>query len=231
MSDREPGVFYILHLKEVKDTDPSSWHLQLCIEYFRDYGEILEATFCHDIHKDYEYEEMICEHTTWLESNIAPQKTIQLQWDNSADISQIRGYHVFRNDTRITDTLLTEPVYLDENLPNGNYEYYVRTYYKEGCVSDMSNKVAETIGVGVREIEEKDIALFPNPTTGELRVTSYKLRINDIDVFDVFGRKIFSSQSPLSTEHTLDISHFNAGIYFVRVTTEKGVVTKKVVKY
>jgi hypothetical protein len=230
MSDREQGVFYILRLIEVESTDSWGWHLGLCIEYYRDYGEILEATFCYDLNKNYEYEEVICEHTTSLHSEIVNTNSIQLQWVNAAD--NIRGYHVFRNDTRITTQMLTEPSYLDENLPVGNYEYYVVAYYANGCVADSSNHVRETVTLGFKDFKDiEDIVLHPNPTGGEFKVQSLKFKVQSIEVFDVYGRNVFPHTANRIPHTVIDISHLQAGLYFVRITTEQGVVMRKVVKW
>jgi len=72
------------------------------------------------------------------------------------------------------------------------------------------------------------ISIYPNPTAGKSRISNLKLRIKDIQIFNVTGNKI-----PLSVEKAgdeIDISHLPAGTYFVQVTTEKGIVTKKIVK-
>jgi hypothetical protein len=231
MSDREPGVFYILRFAIHQHSQPApGQHLHVYVDYYRDYGETLEATFFHDLTMNYEYEEVMCNHITSLEAN-TNLNSVQLQWSNSAD--NIRGYHVYRNNTRITSTLLTEATYFDENLPDGNYEYYVRTYYTIGCVSDSSNHVTERIELGVKGVKELEgVSLFPNPTTGELRVTSYELRIMDVEVFDVYGRKLSSHHLITSSSHHLiNISHLQAGIYFVKIQTEKGDITKKIIKY
>ena len=53
MSDREPGVFYIVKSYQVEDFNPAGHHTKVCIEYYRDYGETLVDTYCHDITKDY----------------------------------------------------------------------------------------------------------------------------------------------------------------------------------
>ncbi|MCL2168373.1 MAG: T9SS type A sorting domain-containing protein, partial [Lentimicrobiaceae bacterium] len=78
-----------------------------------------------------------------------------------------------------------------------------------------------------------DITLIPNPTTGELQVTSYGLQVTNVEVFDVYGRKLHSSTCPLvhSSTTTIDISDLQSGIYFVKITTEEGIITKKVIKY
>jgi len=321
MSDREPGVFYIIRTCYVDDTNPLGWHRKVCIEYYRDYGEILEATFCHDITKNYEYEDVICAHDTYLDSHVY-LNSIQLQWSNSAESSDISGYHVYRNNSRITSVLLTDTLYLDENLLNGNYEYYVRSYYKIGCVSDSSNHVSEivnvkedcelvndlisekindnnillswsepesdlqiegyriyrnntiltnefvlaltyldenlpngtynyyvithytnscisdssnhvieTIELGINEFFD-EITVYPNPTTGTLQVTSDELQVTSVEIFDVYGRKLINFQfSILNSQLKIDISHLQAGIYFAKITTERGITISKIAKY
>ena len=122
MSDREPGVFYIIKNYMMEDLDDLfGWYLRPCVYYYRDYGEILEGVFCHDLVRDYEYVEIPCEHTTDLVLEVINPNTIHLQWSNAAD--NIRGYHVFRNDTRITKEMLTDTFYLDADLSGGEYEY------------------------------------------------------------------------------------------------------------
>ena len=320
MSDREPGVFYIIKAYEVEDASPWGGHGEFCIEYYRDYGETLEAIFCHDIHKNYEYEEVICDHFSYLESQIINQNAIQLQWSSFTESSLIRGYHVYRNNTRITSELLTDTVYLDENLSHGNYDYYVRTYYTFDCVSDSSNHVTETIGIeacepvsdlssemmndntilltwsepksnlfvegynlfrneqsinehliintsytdeelpvgnyeyyvvtyyssgcisdssnhveetielGIKEFYD-EITVYPNPTIGELTINNEQLTINNITVFDVYGRMLKSKIVNLKSKILIDISHLHAGIYFLKITTVSGITTQKIIKY
>jgi len=77
----------------------------------------------------------------------------------------------------------------------------------------------------------ENITLVPNPTTGELQVTSYELRITSVDVYDIYGKKQLSNHliTP-SSHHKIDISYLSAGIYFVKITTEQGEVVKKVIK-
>ena len=75
-----------------------------------------------------------------------------------------------------------------------------------------------------------DITLIPNPTSGELRIENGELRIEKVEVFDVYGR----IHSSLVTRHasliTINISHLPAGLYFVKIYTEAGMVVRKVVK-
>ena len=83
----------------------------------------------------------------------------------------------------------------------------------------------------IEDYNKSMINLYPNPTTGELRIESGELRINSVEIFDVFGRKQKTIlHSPFSILHSIDISHLSNGIYFLKIHTESGIVVKKVVK-
>jgi len=214
MSDREPGVFYIIKHYNVEDNNHGAWHTKICVEYYRDYGEILEATFCHDIHKNYEYEEVICENTTHLETNVE-QNSIQLQWTNTINNSCIRGYHIYRNNERITQQLLTDSAYLDENLLTGNYEYYVRTYYKEGCVSDSSNHIKESIEVGIKEMGVDKIVLYPNPTFNTVTIETNNF--SKVEIYSAVGQLLKTALTNI-----VSLSSYKSGVYFLKVFDIEG---------
>ena len=117
---------------------------------------------------------------------------------------------------------------------------YTLTMRNDAIVSNIFYPASVTVDLmvvedaGIEENGETNIRVYPNPTTGELRITNYELGIGSlsevgVEVFDVYGRK----QSHVSrvTRNEKNISELPAGIYFVKITTEKGVVTKKVIKY
>ena len=226
MSDREPGVFYLIKRIQIETTNPWGWHDQIRIKYYRDYGKTLEATFWHNLTKDYVYEEVVCNNTTHLGKTTVNENSVLLQWTTKIDTSLIRGYHVYRNNERITDQLLTKAEYLDENLPCKVCEYFVRTYFKEGCVSDASNKV-----YGFDDVSDNKIKIYPNPTTGELVIiNNEQLIINNVGVLDILGRKVLGYGVQGTGYMVIDVSELAAGVYFVRVVTEKGVFTERFVK-
>jgi len=68
------------------------------------------------------------------------------------------------------------------------------------------------------------------------------LRIESIEIFDVYGRKldiphgvwndVIPSVAQRNEEsRTINITHLHPGVYFIKISTEKGVAAKKVVKY
>jgi hypothetical protein len=185
------------------------------------------ATYCHDLHKNYGKN---CEEVNDLVLEKMNEHSILLTWSDPESSLPVKEYNIYRNDEFMAIT--TNNTYLDENLLVGEYEYYVVTHYEMDCISAVSNKVVENIEVGVNEIEERDIVLFPNPTTGELIIENGKLKIENVEILDIYGRKHLTVlQSYGLTVFKLDISHLKAGIYFIRMETKKGVITQKIIKY
>jgi len=80
-----------------------------------------------------------------------------------------------------------------------------------------------------------DFIIYPNPTTGQLKIKNYKLKgIEKIEIFDVFGRVVHSclrAFAPSCNEIVLDISHLPKGVYTANVTSNGKVIgTNKIVK-
>jgi hypothetical protein len=93
------------------------------------------------------------------------------------------------------------------------------------------HKSAQSVSPGFKNKTLENITFASNPTNGELRIKSEELRVESVEVFDVYGRALLTSSNFLTfTETSVDISHLQTGIYFVRIATEQGIVVKKVIK-
>lgn len=76
----------------------------------------------------------------------------------------------------------------------------------------------------IEGIENAEISIFPNPTTGIVNIEAEGL--NKVVVYDVTGRMMMS----VANESTIDISNLEAGVYFFSVETENGSAMNKLVK-
>ncbi|MDX9892322.1 MAG: T9SS type A sorting domain-containing protein, partial [Bacteroidales bacterium] len=93
-----------------------------------------------------------------------------------------------------------------------------------------------TIAVDFAEgIDENSIAnmvqLYPNPTnaTIEIRLDETQLQVKECRVYDIYGKLM--NIVPIHTDVTkIDVTDFAAGVYFIRMNSEMGVITKKFVK-
>jgi hypothetical protein len=88
--------------------------------------------------------------------------------------------------------------------------------------------------IGIKDLEiNNEISIYPNPATNVLYLQSSQLPFNKEDVpiiLDLNGKQIFIPiQHINSNTYKLDASTLTAGMYFITVKTEKGVVRKKLV--
>lgn len=74
-----------------------------------------------------------------------------------------------------------------------------------------------------------DLLLYPNPAEEDVVVQLTDGNLLSLQIEDINGRKLFA-QDMIKKESRLDISYLKAGIYFITVWTEKGSVTKKLLK-
>jgi hypothetical protein len=96
----------------------------------------------------------------------------------------------------------------------------------------------DTVKINTPEVASWKV--YPNPTSGELKIENGEWRMENVEVFDMMGRLHNGERRTVNGEtqshasrvtcHKINISHLPTGIYFLKIETEKGTVMKKVVK-
>jgi hypothetical protein len=141
------------------------------------------------------------------------------------------SYELYRNDTLLV-LFYAITSYLDTNLlERVNYCYEIKAIDGD-CESELSEEVCLTFNhTGITEQQTGTFSVYPNPTHGQLTIYHGQLRIDKVEIFDVIGRiqKTTTATNKQSGEIIIDISHLSAGIYYLRVFSEKN-ITKKIVK-
>ena len=118
-------------------------------------------------------------------------------------------------------------------LEIGQNSFTVNVMAEDG-VTELDYTIIINNVLDVSEIiDSYQITIFPNPTTGELQITNYELQNGllsavKVEVFDVYGRK---QKAESRKDNVVDISNLFAGIYFVKISTEAGTITKKIIKH
>ena len=75
--------------------------------------------------------------------------------------------------------------------------------------------------------------LAPNPVKDRVTITNYELRITNVEVYDIMGKKQKTESRKQETENsvTMDLSHLSTGVYFVRIYKENNTFeTLKLIK-
>lgn len=73
-----------------------------------------------------------------------------------------------------------------------------------------------------------DLMVYPNPATDWVTFSAGELTIKSLDILTTTGQLVLRKSNLNQREMSLDVSSLNAGVYFARIHTSKGVVTKKV---
>ena len=129
--------------------------------------------------------------------------------------------------TKFTVTIETRNISKDTN--------YIVTLVMDNAYID-NVKFMKNSDIGIDESNLNDnIKVYPNPVTDQLNVNFFANAAQQInvEVLDLQGKMIQQRQSDAAigqNHYKFDMSNAPSGIYFIRITTDKGVYNNKVVK-
>jgi len=106
----------------------------------------------------------------------------------------LEGYEFFPKSTTLSKV-----------ASNLSFQNFTATVEPEGGISIINGK--------------SPIKISPNPTTGQLRITNYELRENDIvEIYSVVGQKLNNYQlSIINCQLVIDVSPLAAGMYYLKI--------------
>jgi hypothetical protein len=135
-------------------------------------------------------------------------KEIHTQQPTPVSISNI---YVFYNVNKNTCKLY---------VPKGSYNAYrTATHWR-----DFVNIIEED-ATAINLISEDKIVVYPNPVKHELFIKS-KSPIEKVEIYNQSGQVVLKETN---FSEKIDVSRLADGIYFVRITVDGTVVTKKIV--
>lgn len=87
-----------------------------------------------------------------------------------------------------------------------------------------------TKALGIDNFEIKDeVLVYPNPTSEIVMIQSTNT-INSVSIYAMDGRNINTYRNPLTTnDYSIDVQNFAVGIYTLKVNTDKGSFSKKII--
>ncbi|PWI31130.1 hypothetical protein DI383_00200 [Flavobacteriaceae bacterium LYZ1037] len=90
-----------------------------------------------------------------------------------------------------------------------------------------------TLSIASVELSVSDILLAPNPTTAKITLTNNSMvKLKSAELLDLNGRllKTFNLEH-MQLKKDIDLSNYADGLYLIRIASDKGSITKRVVKY
>jgi endonuclease I len=82
--------------------------------------------------------------------------------------------------------------------------------------------------LSTKNISNLDFKFYPNPLKGDILNVDTNIDLK-IEIFDILGKSILK-QNLTNSSKQINTSNLNKGIYLIRLTSEKGSVTKKLIK-
>lgn len=112
--------------------------------------------------------------------------------------------------------------------PPTSEEYIVKSTLK-GC-PDVYDTVKITV-LNFYSGAENEISIYPNPAKATIEVRAGSQRINSIEVIDNYGRIVITQMGlTQDTFQIINLSKVPSGIYYVKVTADRFLHVKKIIK-
>ena len=117
-------------------------------------------------------------------------------------------------------------------LVNGNTFSNTASIYFDFNSPVVTNTTHTSFATGISELPIKNnLLLYPNPVTDNVTIRFQNgIPINQIEVTDILGRKVYDEQTNLKSK-ILNLKSLSSGVYFIKLQSRNGEMqVKKIVK-
>ena len=176
---------------------------------------------------------MACQSVSQLAVTPIENQSTTLTWSAPSGqiIWDVQYGHSDAPRSSYTQTRVRNTPYLNlSNLDTGAYyTVFVRAMCDIGDYSNWSDSLVfyvpgDSSNVGIRAVEQYT-NLFPNPASDQATVTS-SFGVKGIEVYSLKGELMEHSVRDGATVATINLQHYPAGSYIVRIRTAKGIVAR-----
>ncbi|AXG68183.1 hypothetical protein KORDIASMS9_00373 [Kordia sp. SMS9] len=109
--------------------------------------------------------------------------------------------------------------------------YATGNFYKIYAVDKAFNYSNELIvsdaTLSINDAETTTFRLYPNPSKGTLNIQTNTIGSVSVNMYDMLGKEVFTANN---VTNSIDISNLNNGMYIVKISTNDGSITKKIIK-
>jgi len=137
------------------------------------------------------------------------------------------GFVLGENENNLT-TLPTISCSANASSPPGNYAIILSGGSDNNYSYTLVNgTLTITDANTVENIYTQNLKIYPSPVKDELQIESGELTIKKIEIVDLSGKIIYQFYN---LRNQINVSALPQGIYFMKLETDKGIVTEKIVK-
>ena len=172
-----------------------------------------------------------CDVPTGLDTTNVANEVISITWDANANVVNWNVRYRPQNGQWTSATANTNGYTITGLTGSTTYEIQVQANCGDGNASDWSASFfVTTKNVGINSWLENSVNLYPNPAKEyvDIRING-DVNVTSMEVYDVYG-KLLNAMNVVENPTRINVSNLANGMYFVRVNTEAGAVTKTFVK-
>jgi hypothetical protein len=94
---------------------------------------------------------------------------------------------------------------------------------------DEEDEEDEGDGENISAISLQNLNIYPNPVNDKLYIET-QTQIQTIEIYDIYGRHQVAETPRHQGDLSIDVLGLKSGVYFVKIVTDKGEVTKLFIK-
>jgi len=139
------------------------------------------------------------------------------------NFSVIGGNEISHNENSITVQWL---------LTGYGYINLVESNTITGCIGDTVSVEVAIGNVGIDRLDDSNIKLYPNPTTGRFTLElKGEVSTDDVtvNIYSIWGEKVFTSLLSKERKHEFSLSDKPAGVYYISVIAGDKTETLKII--
>ena len=171
-----------------------------------------------------------CNVPTGLHTTDIQNESISIAWDANADVNTWNIQYKPVGGQLASASSNTNNYTITGLTGNTDYEIQVQAVCANGTSDWTSVLAVHTTDVGIESWLANSVTLYPNPAKEYVDIhVDGDLNVTMMEVYDVYG-KLINTVNVVENPTRINVSNLANGMYFVRVTTEAGMVTKTFVK-
>lgn len=109
-------------------------------------------------------------------------------------------------------------------------DFFISLLSSNFCGIAWNSTMIHVSPAGISSLNAIDLSVFvyPNPSSGKIQVTSTKYQVSRLEVYNLLGEKIYFTDYQI-LQSPIDLSQKPDGLYFLKIKTDKGIISKKMV--
>ena len=173
---------------------------------------------------------------SWLnyKFNLPGFSALALVWDNNGEDGLYLGmdYGIFYIDNTFNEwqpysTNLPNVIINELEINSADGKIYAGTYGRGIWASPYVPHLLNTTSL----LNDTDVEIFPNPVKNSVTLNFKKGAEADFRIYDQLGKLVrYQPNVYISQPYSIDISELSSGIYFIRINSDIGTITKRLIK-